>query len=155
MECQVGSSSCTGQVTASPRRSARWPADETTTHRWPGVCPGVWTAVTPGATVVSWSIGHRRGSPALLRNSVVGVQMGADDVGDLIPLDPQGPEADGKLTTEQAAGGVTEVARAGDKGPVGDGAEHDVADFHAAHSQRSSGRVGHPLKQMDASGQRA
>ena len=131
--------------------------------------------------------------------------MGADDVGDLIPLDPQGPEADGKLTSEQAAGVVlvaggrlgrphprvdqdapvpaadqetadreprlaaaveqvavalgrgvvTEVARAGDEGPVGDGAEHDVADFHAAPSQRSSGRFGHPLKQTDASGQRA
>jgi hypothetical protein len=37
---------------------------------------------------------------------VVGVQVGADDVGDLVPLDPQGPEADGKLTAEQAAGVV-------------------------------------------------
>jgi hypothetical protein len=112
------------------------------------------------------------------------MQMRTDDVGDLIPLDPQGPEADRKLTAEQAggvvlvAGGrggrphprvdqdapvlgtdeeaadreprlaaaveqvavalgggvVTEVARAGDEGTVGDGTEHDVADLHAARS---------------------
>jgi hypothetical protein len=37
---------------------------------------------------------------------VVGVQVGADDVGDVVPLDPRGPEADGQLAAEQAAGVV-------------------------------------------------
>jgi hypothetical protein len=37
-------------------------------------------------------------------------------------------------------GVVTEIGRAGDERTVGDGAEHDVADFHAARSQGSSDR---------------
>ena len=151
--------------------------------------------------------GARKGWPRLQVEQpphVVGVQMGADDVGDQIPLDPQGPEADGKLTTEQAAGVVlvaggrlgrphpgvdqdapvpatdqetadreprlaatveqvavalgrgvvTEVARAGDEGPVGDGAEHDVADFHGPRSQGSSDRVRRAIEAMEASGRR-
>jgi hypothetical protein len=37
---------------------------------------------------------------------MVRVQVGANDVGDLVPLDPHGPQVDGQLTAEQAAGVV-------------------------------------------------
>jgi hypothetical protein len=132
MQCQLGSSSWTGQVTASPGSRARWPWEETTTtHRWPGVCPGVGVAVLPGAT---WCPGRSGvGAPAgrgcrslvdvvwrpgvwrswmkwcqwpapnqMVARGMLGlesrsnshprgrVQMGTDDVGDLVALHPQG-----------------------------------------------------------------
>jgi hypothetical protein len=66
---------------------------------------------------------------------VVGVQMGADDVGDVVPLDPQGPEPGGKLAAEQAADGVLVAGgqrggphpRVDQNAPVA-GAEKEAAD---------------------------
>ena len=66
---------------------------------------------------------------------VVGVQMGADDVGNVVPLDPQGPEPGGKLAAEQAADGVLVAGghrggpppRVDQNAPV-TGAEKEAAD---------------------------
>jgi hypothetical protein len=66
-ECQAGSSSWTGQVMASPRSRARCAPEASTTHRWPGVCPGVSTVVTPGAIAVSRSSGRNRSASAAAR----------------------------------------------------------------------------------------
>src|SRR6266540_1864806 len=55
----------------------------------------------------------RPGLPIEQPSDVIGVQVGADDIGDIVCPDPQGPQADRQLTADQAAGVAIVIGRLG------------------------------------------